>query len=151
MVKNPPANAGDLRDAGRIPGSGRSPGGGHCNPLQYSRLENPHGQRGAWRDTVHRVANSTQARWNARGWFRSRALRVRGGISGSAPSSVPPLPRPSPPPLPPLSRPGVLVWFCHLHVPTPPRVRWPGRPLAVCAEVRGRGCEPTTLGFRFLL
>ena len=41
VVKNLPANAGDLRDAGSIPGSGRSPGEGHCNPLQYSCLENP--------------------------------------------------------------------------------------------------------------
>ena len=41
MVKNPPANAGDVRDAGSIPGSGRSPGGGHGNPLQHSCLENP--------------------------------------------------------------------------------------------------------------
>ena len=45
MVKNPPANAGDIRDVGLIPGSGRSPGGGHGYPLQYSCLENPHGQR----------------------------------------------------------------------------------------------------------
>ena len=44
-VKNPPANARDLRDVVSIPGSGRSPGGGHGNPLQYSCLENPHGQR----------------------------------------------------------------------------------------------------------
>ena len=36
MVKNPSANAGDVRDTGLIPGPGRSPGGGHCNPLQYS-------------------------------------------------------------------------------------------------------------------
>ena len=36
MVKNPSANAGDIRDTGLIPGPGRSPGGGHCNPLQYS-------------------------------------------------------------------------------------------------------------------
>ena len=42
MVKNPPAYAGD---SGLIPGSGRSPGGGHDNPLLYSCLENPHGQR----------------------------------------------------------------------------------------------------------
>ena len=35
VVKNPPANAGDIRDTGLIPGSGRSPGGGHSNPLQY--------------------------------------------------------------------------------------------------------------------
>ena len=45
-VKNSPANAGDLRDVGSIPGSGRSPGEGYDgNPLQYSCLENPHGQR----------------------------------------------------------------------------------------------------------
>ena len=40
VVKNLPVNAGDLRDAGLIPGSGRSPGGGHGNPLQYFCLEN---------------------------------------------------------------------------------------------------------------
>ena len=47
MVKNLPANAGDIRDAGSIPGLGRSPGQGHGNPLQYSCLENPM-DRGAW-------------------------------------------------------------------------------------------------------
>ena len=41
VVKNPPANAGDLRDMGLIPGSERSPGGGNSYPLQYSCLENP--------------------------------------------------------------------------------------------------------------
>ena len=41
VVKNPPANAGDIRDKGSIPGSGRSPRGGHGNPLQYSCLETP--------------------------------------------------------------------------------------------------------------
>ena len=45
MVKNLPVNAGDKREAGSVPGWGRSPGGGHGNPLQYSCLENPHGQR----------------------------------------------------------------------------------------------------------
>ena len=45
VVKNPPANAGDIRDVGSIPGLGRSHGGGHGNPLQYSCLENPHGER----------------------------------------------------------------------------------------------------------
>ena len=44
-MKNSPANAADVGDAGSVPGSGRSPGGGHGNPLQYSCLENPHGQR----------------------------------------------------------------------------------------------------------
>ena len=57
MVKNPPANAGDVRDAGSMPGLGRSPGGGHGNPLQYSCLENPM-DRGAWWATVHGVAKS---------------------------------------------------------------------------------------------
>ena len=45
MVKNPPANARDIRDADSIPGWGRSPGGGNGNLLQYSCLESPHGQR----------------------------------------------------------------------------------------------------------
>ena len=45
VVKNLIANAGDTRDEDLIPGSGRSPRGGQGNPLQYSCLENPHGQR----------------------------------------------------------------------------------------------------------
>ena len=45
MVKNMPANAGDIRDMGSIPGSGRSPGGRHGTPLQDSCPENAHGQR----------------------------------------------------------------------------------------------------------
>ena len=45
MVKNPSANPGDAGDVGSIPGSGRFPGGGYGNPLQYSCLENPQGQR----------------------------------------------------------------------------------------------------------
>ena len=55
MVKNPPANAGDIRDAGSNPGLGRSPGGGNGNPLQCSCLENPM-DRGAWWATAHGVA-----------------------------------------------------------------------------------------------
>ena len=57
MVKNPPANAGDVRDMGSIPGSGRSPGGGHGNSLQYSCLEIPM-DREAWQATVHGVSES---------------------------------------------------------------------------------------------
>ena len=45
VVRNPPANAGDLRDMGSIPGSGRSPGERNGYSLQYSCLKNPHGQR----------------------------------------------------------------------------------------------------------
>ena len=57
VVKNLPANAGDIRDAGSIPGSGRSPGDGNDNPLQYYSLENLM-DRGVWHATVHGVANS---------------------------------------------------------------------------------------------
>ena len=54
VVKNSPANAGDL---GLIPGSGRSPGEGNSNPLQYSRLKNPM-DRGTWQAAIHGVAKS---------------------------------------------------------------------------------------------
>ena len=57
MVKNLPANAGNIRYMYLVPVSGRSPGAGDGNPLQYSCLENPI-DRGAWWATVHRVAKS---------------------------------------------------------------------------------------------
>ena len=57
VVKNPPANAGNIREIGSIPGSGRSPRGGPGNPLQYSCLENPR-DRGTWQATVPRVTQS---------------------------------------------------------------------------------------------
>ena len=57
LVKIPPANAGDVRDAGSVPELGRFPGGGHGNPFHYSCLENPM-DRGAWWAAVHRVAKS---------------------------------------------------------------------------------------------
>ena len=57
VVKSPPANAGDGRDVGLIPGLGRSPGGGHGNPLQYSSLENPT-DRGTSRATVCKLTKS---------------------------------------------------------------------------------------------
>ena len=56
MVENLPANAGEMKDMGSIPGLGRFPGGGHDNPLQYSCLENPT-DRGPWQATAHRVTN----------------------------------------------------------------------------------------------
>ena len=58
-VKNPPANAGDTRDMGSIPGSGRSPWKGNGNPLQYSCLENSM-DRGPWCDRVHGVPKTWQ-------------------------------------------------------------------------------------------
>ena len=71
MVKNLPANAGDIRDPGSVSGPGRSPGGGHGNSLQYSSPENPR-DRGAWQALVHWVTKSrtrlkqfgTHAQWS---------------------------------------------------------------------------------------
>ena len=79
--KNPPANAGDIRDTGLIPGSGRSPGGAHGNLLQYSCLGNPM-NRGAWQDTVYAVAKSqtwlkrlsTHARMNLRKYLKTKHI-----------------------------------------------------------------------------
>ena len=59
VVKNPPTNAGDIRDTGSVPGSGRSPGGWHG--IQYSCLENST-EREAWRATVHRVVKHAHTR-----------------------------------------------------------------------------------------
>ena len=64
MVKNLPANEGDVRDTGSVPELGRSPGEGHGNPLQYSCLENPKDRR-AWRAMVH---------WVAKSWTRLKQL-----------------------------------------------------------------------------
>jgi len=57
VVENPLTNAGDIRDAGLMPGLRKSPGRGHGNPLQYSRLENPM-DRGAQWTTAHEVPKS---------------------------------------------------------------------------------------------
>ena len=65
VVKNLPANAGDVRDKGSIPGLGRSPGEVHGNPLQYSSLKNPM-NRGPWWVIVHGVIKS-QTRLSTRG------------------------------------------------------------------------------------
>ena len=64
VVKNPPANAGDPRDTGSIPGSGRSPGVGNGSPLQYSCLKNSM-DRGAWRAALHWIAKiwTWQSNW----------------------------------------------------------------------------------------
>ena len=60
LVKNPPANARNVRDVGSVPGLGRSPGDGHGDPLKYSCLENSM-YRGAWQATDHGVPkNQTQ-------------------------------------------------------------------------------------------
>ena len=75
MIKNLPANAGDIRDLGSIPGLGSSPRRGHGNPLQYSCLENPM-DRGAWWAMVHRVAK----RWTQLKQFSMHACIVHADI-----------------------------------------------------------------------
>ena len=81
VVKNPFANAGDVRDTGLVPESERSPGGGHGNPfqdfffffpLQYSCLENPM-DRGAWWAIVHMVAKS---------WTQLKQLSMQDRLRG---------------------------------------------------------------------
>ena len=63
VVKNPSANAGDMRDMGLIPGSGRSPEEGHGNPLQYSCLENPmdRGELVGYGAQGHKESDTTEA------------------------------------------------------------------------------------------
>ena len=75
MVKYLPTNAGNLRDTGLIPVLGRSPGGRYGNPLHYSCLENPM-DRGAWRATVYRVAQS-QTRLKRLGTHTRESYPVR--------------------------------------------------------------------------
>ena len=85
MVKNLPANAGDLRDVDLIPGSGRSPGEGHGNPLQHPCLENLM-DRGAWGATVHGATKnwtrlkqlSTCLLWDLTAGIETVALAVKG-------------------------------------------------------------------------
>ena len=71
MVKNSPANAGDTRDAGLIPGSGRFPGVGNGNPLQYFCLENPM-ERGIWWD----ISMGSQRVGHDYQWIKYASLNV---------------------------------------------------------------------------
>ena len=67
VVKYLPADAGDVRDVGSIPGWGRSPGGWRDNPLQHSCLENPIGQRSlaGYRPRSRKESDTTEAMWHA--------------------------------------------------------------------------------------
>ena len=80
VVKNPPANAGDIRDVSSIPGLGRSPEGGHGNPLQYPCLENPM-DRGAWQVTVHWVTKGQT-------WLKWFSMHTSVGLSASSHASL---------------------------------------------------------------
>ena len=63
VVKNQPANAGDIRDSGLSSGSGGYPGGGHGNPLQYFCLENPKNREAWWAAVCRVVKSQTQSKW----------------------------------------------------------------------------------------
>ena len=81
MVKNPPANAGDLRDVGLIPGLGRSPEGGRGNPLQYSCLENPM-DRGAWSPWGRKESEKTERLPFTNPTKYCRQVRLKAGGEG---------------------------------------------------------------------
>jgi len=87
VVKNPPANAGDLRDVGLIPGSGRSPGKVHGNSLQYSCLGSPM-DRGAWRARStgsQRVRHDRNDSAHVQGMQRLSGRKPAGGEGGRPP------------------------------------------------------------------
>ena len=83
-IKDVPANAGDVRDAGSIPGLGRSLRGGHSNPLQYPCLESPM-HRGAWQAMVHGVTQSQtgRKRLSAHAWWSQHAVCEPPGLQGT--------------------------------------------------------------------
>ena len=116
-VENPPANAGDVRDAGSVPGSGGSPRGRHSNPLQDSCLENPM-DRGAWLDTVHGVAESwTRLRCEHAhtSYYKAEALILAGILRTATRRLVhPPLS---------LSPSSILLKCTHISPPPPPGER----------------------------
>ena len=88
VVKNPPDNAGDLRDAGSIPGWQDSPGGGHSNPLWHPCLENPV-DRGAWQATVHQITKSQrQLKRLSTHARRRKVLNTNVFLNAATPSSL---------------------------------------------------------------
>ena len=92
VVKNPPANAGDTRGAGSIPGLGRSPRGGNGNPLQYFCLENSLGRGPRWA-TIHGATKSQTSLSNwAHTYISITATEVyEAGDSGRQSNEPPPM------------------------------------------------------------
>ena len=78
MVKNPPTNAGDVRDVDSIPGSERSPTERDGNPLQYSCLENSMDRR-AWWATVHRFAAKSRIRLSTHSYTHTYTYTIKIG------------------------------------------------------------------------
>ena len=78
MSKESTCNVGDAGDMGSVPGSGRSLGGGHGNPLQYSCLENPHGQRSlaGYSPQGHKGLDTTEMTYHYHGTLLSIAPRI---------------------------------------------------------------------------
>ena len=87
VVKNLPANAGDMSDLGSIPGWGRSPGGGHGNPLQFSCLENLM-DRGAWwakdQGVAKRRTRLKRLSMHSQEYYRRKFLVLKGRETGSS-------------------------------------------------------------------
>ena len=83
VVKNPPANAGDIRDMGSVPGLGGSPAGGHDNPLQYFCLKTPTDRR-ASNATVHRARA-----WQSWTWLKQLNVHARNQCIASSPFRTP--------------------------------------------------------------
>ena len=76
MVKNPPVNAGDSRDAGLTPGSGRSPGRGNGNPLQYSCLGNSRDRGARWVTVTGMAKSRTRLSTHACALLRKRRRQI---------------------------------------------------------------------------
>ena len=79
-MKNLPANAGDVRDPGLIPGWGRSPGGGHGDPLQYPCLETPMGTGASWATASGVKESQTRAHTLSPSEAQRRSLVLRVGL-----------------------------------------------------------------------
>ena len=90
MIKNPPANAGHVRDVGSIPGLGRSPGGGQGIPLQYSCLENPMDRGACFTPWGHMELDMTEVTHACPSWRKQNIIqytdKLYGLLNGQSPT-----------------------------------------------------------------